>query len=238
MRVPVRLLVCAVLACPSPIAAQNGGIVISQIYGGGGNTSATLRNDFIELFNRSDKAVSISGWSVQYASATGSSWDRTLLSGTLQPGQYYLVQEAQGNGGSISLSAPDLSGGINLSATSGKVALVNNTSNLSGTAPSGSQIVDFVGYGAANAAEGSTAPELTNTAAAIRQSAGCTDTNNNRADFQGGSPSPRNSRSQAKPCTPLPGHRCTPIFSGICDERGQFCQWPGCSRRDRHNLRD
>ena len=238
MRVPVRLLVCAVLACPSPIAAQNEGIVISQIYGGGGNTSATLRNDFIELFNRSDKAVSISGWSVQYASATGSSWDRTLLSGTLQPGQYYLVQEAQGNGGSISLSAPDLSGGINLSATSGKVALVNNTSNLSGTAPSGSQIVDFVGYGAANAAEGSTAPELTNTTAAIRQSAGCTDTNNNRADFQGGSPSPRNSRSQAKPCTPLPGHRCTPIFSGICDERGQFCQWPGCSRRDRHNLRD
>src|SRR5689334_7812371 len=133
MRVPVRLLVCAVLACPSPIAAQNEGIVISQIYGGGGNTSATLRNDFIELFNRSDKAVSINGWSVQYASATGSSWDRTLLSGTLQPGQYYLVQEAQGNGGSISLPAPDLSGGINLSATSGKVALANNTSNLSGT---------------------------------------------------------------------------------------------------------
>ena len=27
-------------------------IVISQVYGGGGNSGATLTNDFIELFNR------------------------------------------------------------------------------------------------------------------------------------------------------------------------------------------
>src|SRR5678815_5613164 len=96
-------------ACTPPIAAQSAtpGVVISQIYGGGGNVNATLRNDFIELFNRSDKAVSTGGWSVQYASATGSTWDRKLLSGTLQPGQYYLVQEAQGNGGSASLPTPD-----------------------------------------------------------------------------------------------------------------------------------
>jgi hypothetical protein len=137
MRLP--LLYLEWLAGALPIAAQNTapGVVISQIYGGGGNAGATFQNDFIELFNRSDKAVSVSGWSVQYASATGSSWDRTLLSGTLQPGQYYLVQEAQGNGGSTSLPAPDLSGGINLSATSGKLALSATPLHLAALLPQG-----------------------------------------------------------------------------------------------------
>src|SRR6266566_4545389 len=104
--------------------ARGQAVVISQLYGGGGNTGSTLRNDFIELFNRGNSPVNLTGWSVQYASATGSSWDRTLLSGTIGPGQYYLVQEAEGNGGSSSLPSSDATGGINLSATSGKLALV------------------------------------------------------------------------------------------------------------------
>ena len=51
-------------------------------------------------------------------------------------------------------------------------------------------MVDFVGYGNANASEGGPAPALTNTTAAIRQAGGCADTNNNRADFSVGSPAP------------------------------------------------
>src|SRR5262245_32023863 len=78
---------------------SSSGVVISQVYGGGGNVGAILRNDFIELFNRGNSTVNLAGWSVQYASATGTSWDRTLLSGTISPGQYYLIVEAQGNGG-------------------------------------------------------------------------------------------------------------------------------------------
>src|SRR5689334_21687790 len=99
MRVRSGLLILGQLLIAVPhIAAQAGtaGIVISQIYGGGGNSDATLRNDFVELFNRGNTAISIDGWSVQYASAAGTSWDRTSLSGTIQPGQYYLIQEAQG----------------------------------------------------------------------------------------------------------------------------------------------
>ena len=46
-------------------------IVISQVYGGGGNTGAPYQNDFVELFNRGTTTVSLSGMSVQYASATG-----------------------------------------------------------------------------------------------------------------------------------------------------------------------
>jgi predicted extracellular nuclease len=71
---------------------------ISQIYGGGGNSGATLKNDFIELFNPGSTPVSLTGWSVQYASAGGTSWQVTALSGTIQPGAYYLVQESAGSG--------------------------------------------------------------------------------------------------------------------------------------------
>ena len=42
-------------------------LVISQIYGGGGNSGATYKNDFIEVFNRGSAAVNVSAWSVQYA---------------------------------------------------------------------------------------------------------------------------------------------------------------------------
>ena len=207
MRIQSGLFILCELVLAAPhVGAQSAtsGIVISQIYGGGGNSGATLRNDFIELFNRGNTPVSIDGWSVQYASASGTSWDRTLLNGIIQPGQYYLIQQAQGSGGSVSLPTPDTSGSVNLSATDGKLALVNNSTVLSGTAPSGSSIIDFVGYGSANAAEGSPAGALSNTTAAIRQSGGCTDSNNNRADFSVGSPAPRTSRSQLNLCTPLP----------------------------------
>ena len=176
-------------------------IVISQIYGGGGNKGATLRNDFIELFNRGTAAVTISGWSIQHASATGTSWDRTLLNGTIQPGHYYLIQEAQGNGGTVSLPAPDATGGIDISATADKIALVSNSINLTGSSPTGSTIVDFVGYGSANAAEGQPASALDNLTALIRQSNGCTDTSNNLNDFTTGTPNPRNSGSSANLCS-------------------------------------
>src|SRR5215213_9130738 len=67
-------------------------IVISQVYGGGGNSGATIKNDFVELFNRGTTAVNLSGWSVQYASSAGTTWAATPLGGTLAPGKYYLVQ--------------------------------------------------------------------------------------------------------------------------------------------------
>jgi len=77
------------------------GVRISQVYGGGGNSGATFKNDFIELFNQSDSPVDVSTWSVQKASANLNNWEITNLcpaGGTcvVQPGRYYLVQEAQG----------------------------------------------------------------------------------------------------------------------------------------------
>ena len=105
-------------------------MVISQVYGGGGNSGATLKNDFIELFNRSTEPLSLAGWSVQYASTAGVFSQKTDLSGTIAAGGYLLVQEAAGTGGAVSLPTPDATGAIAMAAGAGKVALVRNTALL------------------------------------------------------------------------------------------------------------
>lgn len=187
-------------------------VVISQVYGGGGNSGAPLLNDYVELYNVSDTAVSLSGWSVQYASATGtgnfSANPIATLSGSIAPGGYYLVKQGSGGAAGVALPAPDATGSVNMSGTSGKVALVNVTTGLacnggSTVCPAAelAKIVDLVGYGTANFFEGAgAAPTLSNTTAGFRGNNGCTETDNNSADFATGAPNPRNSASATNNC--------------------------------------
>ena len=177
-------------------------IVISQVYGGGGNAGSTYTHDFIEIFNRGNSTIDVAGWSVQYASATGTTWQVTNITGMIAPGKYLLVQEAQGAGGTTPLPTPEVIGVIAMGATAGKVALVNNTTALTGACPTGANIIDFVGYGAtANCFEGAgAAPAPSNTTADIRGAAGCTENDQNGTDFATGAPTPRNSATTAAPC--------------------------------------
>ena len=194
-----RTLLSPIVFCTPPTPH----LAISQVYGGGGNSGATLKNDFIEIFNRGAVAVSLGGWSVQYASSGGTgAWTQTPLSDvTLQPGQYYLVQEAQGaGGGTVDLPTPDATGTTPMSATAGKVALVSSILPLNGACPTSTSIADLVGYGAANCSEGSAVPTLSNTTAGLRNTDGCADTDNNMADFTAGAPTPRNTASPFKDC--------------------------------------
>eukprot|EP00877_Chromochloris_zofingiensis_P013879 jgi/Chrzof1/8745/Cz03g22230.t1 len=201
------------------LQSVTGQVVISQVYGGGGNLGATFTNDFIELFNRGTAAVNIGGWSVQYASSSGTTWQRTNISvatnSTLQPGQYFLVQQAAGTGGTTPLPTADATGTISMAGTAGKVALVNNQASLTDsqvTAGRSATVVDFVGFGAtANAFEG-TGPtaNLSNTVAALRGNNGCEDTDDNSADFITGAPIPRNSATTIAPCGVTPGPTPSP----------------------------
>jgi predicted extracellular nuclease len=189
-------LVAGLLAAARPAQGLSTTIVISQVYGGGGNSGATLKQDFIELFNRGTTPVNVTGWSVQYASSAGTSWAKTTLAGTIQPGRYYLVGEAFGAGGTVDLPTPDATGSIAMSATAGKVALRSNDVTMTG---SGCPIdsVDFVGYGTtANCSETAPTATLSNTTAALRGANGALETDNNSTDFAVGAPNPRNS------CTP------------------------------------
>ncbi|HKG81284.1 MAG TPA: lamin tail domain-containing protein, partial [Pyrinomonadaceae bacterium] len=188
---------------PSPSPDSSPKIVISQIYGGGGNSGAPFRNDFIEILNNGSSAINLAGWSVQYASATASTWSVTSLNSVvLLPGQYYLIQESSGGTNGITLPAPDATGPIAMAAGSGKVALVKNSAALTGACPNDPNIVDLVGYGStANCFKGSApAPAASNTNALLRAGNGCTDTRNNITDFAAGTPNPRNTVSPAVLC--------------------------------------
>jgi uncharacterized protein len=177
--------------------------VISQIFGGGGNAGAPFRNDFIEVFNRSNSNIDLSGWSVQYASATAATWSVTPLTGiTLSPGQFYLIQESSGGSNGVALTSPDATGAIAMAAGAGKVALVRNSTALTGTCPNNPNIIDLVGYGTtANCFRGpAPASAASNTNAILRMANGCNDTRNNAADFAVGTPNPRSTKSLLAPC--------------------------------------
>jgi lamin tail-like protein len=212
-RVRLVAALCAaalLLAVPSTAGSGSGTIVVSQIFGGGGNAGAPYAADFIELFNPTPAAVDVNGWSVQYATAAGNSWQATTLTGTIQAGRHYLVQLAGGAIGAP-LPAPDASGATNLSATNGKIALVREAVPLTCGATAGScaanaLVADLVGFGTASDYEGAgAAPALTSLTAALRGDEGCADSDSNSADFSAGAPAPRNSSSTAHACvTPPP----------------------------------
>ncbi|WP_081748599.1 lamin tail domain-containing protein [Nocardiopsis sp. CNT312] len=176
--------------------------VISEVYGGGGNSGADLRNDFIELGNPTDAPVSLDGWSVQYLPASPSAGTRvqvTGLSGTIGAGEYYLVGQNAGAGGSTDLPVPDATGTVSMSASSGAVLLVEGTDPVecrtAAACAAEDGIVDIVGYGSAVVHEGTPAPRLDNTTSASRDG-DLTDTDDNGADLTAGAPSPVNSAGE------------------------------------------
>jgi uncharacterized protein len=195
----------AAIATAQSATAVSPDVVISEVYGGGGNSGATLTNDFIELYNRGDAPVDISTWSVQYGSSGGTTWQRTNLSGTIQPGHWYLVQEAAGAGGITPLPTPDATGAIAMSATAAKVVLVTHQTTLTCgiTCGAADGVYDLVGYGSAtNMFETAPAPGLSNTTSASRDADG-TDTDNNSVDFTASAPDPQNSGSEPPPPPPV-----------------------------------
>ena len=198
-----------------PAAAVSPNVVISQVYGGGGNSGAAYTHDFVELFNRGTTTIPLTGWSIQYTSATGTgnfganSGLLTELSGSLAPGRYLLIQEATNAAVGAALPAPDITDAtpINMSGTGGKVALVNSATTLGCNGSSTpctpdqlARIVDMVGWDGANFFEGAAAPATTNSTAVLRNSGGCADTDNNGADFSALTPTPRNLASAPHFC--------------------------------------
>lgn len=178
-----------------------GSVVIAQVYGAGGNSGALYTHDFVVLHNRGTTAVSLAGWSLQYAAATGTSWSTAALNGSIAAGGHYLVQLVSGGAVGSALPTPDAMGSLNLAAANGKVALVSSTTALTGSCPTGGAVVDFVGFGTANCSEGgAAAPAPSNTTAAIRVQSGCVDLGNNAADFAVGAPAPLNSASPTSAC--------------------------------------
>ena len=182
-------------ACPSQGAPSS--IVISQIYGGGGNNgSSTYHNDYVELYNRGTAPVDIARWSLQYASAAGSGWSGNLqpLGGVINPDEYYLIGLGSNGANGAALPPANVTSAINIAVSAGKLALVDSLDPLVGNCPlANPHVRDFVGYGTtADCGEGAaTAPAPNVSVADYRLDHGVTDTNRNASDFTTGGPLPR-----------------------------------------------
>lgn len=183
-------------------------VVISQIYGGGGNSGATYKQKYVELFNAGSASVTLTGKSIQYASSAGTNWSgKVNLSGSIAANGYFLVVVGSGSNGTDIPVTADQTGSMSPAASNGNLALVNGTVNLACSASSCASdpaVLDLVGYGTGLAYEGTgPAPAPSATASIYRNGEGCTDTNNNAADFtKVNAPSfvPRNSASPSHSC--------------------------------------
>lgn len=202
-----------ILAMAAPAFAVSTDVRISQAYGGGGSASATasFNQDYVELFNASGFDVDISGWTIEYASNTGS-WGSSATNIFTFPADswiagcsYVLVAFGTPSAGGATLSAPDYTGNLTMSATSGKVALFNavNTNLACGLELPGT-LVDKISFGTANCPEGTNVGALSVTTAAVRNGGGTVDTDNNLADFAIVTGAmPNNSTTPPTACAPV-----------------------------------
>ncbi|MFE3370436.1 endonuclease/exonuclease/phosphatase family protein [Streptomyces sp. NPDC059173] len=193
----------AVTALPAAQAAPSATAVISEVYGGGGNSGATLTRDFVELANAGSASFEVDGLSVQYlpgSPSAGSLWQVSPLSGAIAPGGRYLVAQATGAGGTVALPAPDATGTVAMGAGSGTVALVSGTSPLTcktaADCAADTRIVDLVGYGSAVVREGSGPVPGASATASVARAASLADTDDNAADLAAGAPTPVNSKGE------------------------------------------
>ena len=207
-------------AAPSSTAP----VVVNEVYGGGGNTGATWKSDFVELHNKGATAVDLSSWSLQYKSGTGATWSgKAALTGSIQPGRSYLVQLATGTGGTQDLPTPDATGTIAMSATGGTVALVSDGTTLTCTlaaCATAASVVDLVGWGSSTTTYlgSGPAPTTSNTTSVSRT--GFVNTVDNAADFTAGEPTPVNSGTTPDPDPDPEVGACGDPATAISDIQG------------------
>ncbi len=210
------MVMTAVLASCGPQGARLGSradalgsstLVISQVFGGGGSSGARVRSDFVELHNVSSATVSLSGLSLQYASAQGVSWSKTALPDAQVPaGGFFLIELASsGSAGSVvngDFEYPTM----NIAQSDFKLALVDGLTALQGSCPVNDwSVVDFVGTSSASCFEGFDAtPSASVSTALVRAGSGCQDTDDNGSDFSTGTPTPRSAASATATCGPTP----------------------------------
>jgi len=180
-------------------------VIITEVYGGGGNSGATYTHDFVELYNTTDSDVNISGWSLQYYSATGTAAPSgtNLYSfgenSTIEPNKHFLVQLAAAGEVGAALPTPDATGTINLSGSNGKIILfttssgqaISDIANVIGN----QYFKDYVPYGTAVPIWGSSLAALNATTSASRkmESGVYVYTQNVGVDFEVVAPNPQNS---------------------------------------------
>jgi hypothetical protein len=190
----------------SAVAVPSTSLVISQLYVGAGSGDAQPRYEYVELFNKGTASVSLAGWSLQYAVEGVNTWQAFPLSGSVAPGQYYLIR-ANAAGGNASFPQADLTISLSIPVGVGKFALVNDATAIATGCSTETRVIDEVGYGTTACYEGTVIPAQSELRAYWRKGGGCTDSDNNNSDFLAVSPIPHNTSSSRNFCGGTAGTR-------------------------------
>ncbi|HXI25371.1 MAG TPA: Calx-beta domain-containing protein [Pyrinomonadaceae bacterium] len=194
-------------------------IVISQIYTRGGETGAIYQNDFIELYNRSNSVVDINGWMLHITTFEGSFPSvvgvRFVSSSSIPilPGMHMLFTFTTGGANGQPLNGDFPVPFVSLGSAGGQIVLLGKDKNLPAGCPASPDltgaVIDYVGYGTATCFEGTVTLAPAATKSLTRINGGCTDTNNNLADFSFADPNPRGLTSPIVQC----GSQSSSVFN-------------------------
>ncbi|MFJ8582806.1 ExeM/NucH family extracellular endonuclease [Micromonospora sp. NPDC093277] len=190
-------LASPLLASPASATPDGAGLVISEAYVNGGSAGASHLNKFIELFNPTSKAISLSGDTLQYRAPTStvvpSGAQVFALSGTVAAHGHFLIQLPSNGANGESLPTADMNtgGSINPGAGGGTLFIAASTS---GVLPTDASVIDKIGWGNSNSPEGNAATGNSVVLSYQRDAAG-KDTDNNAADFRVATPTPQNAAS-------------------------------------------
>lgn len=198
MRLALGLASAAVLssglvAAPTPASANPAGtgLVINEVYGAGGNSGAVYNADFVELYNPTTAAISLSGMRLQYRSAAGGVGGTATLSGSVPAKSTFLVQMSAAGSTGAALPTPDLvaSPAILMAAAGGQTILGTATTYGTGNLAAAANVIDMIGASGSNSYEGSAAGSASATVS-LNRAANGVDTNVNSADFRTTAPTP------------------------------------------------
>ncbi|WP_049822023.1 ExeM/NucH family extracellular endonuclease, partial [Arthrobacter sp. H41] len=204
----------------SGTAIAGSGVIINEAYVNGGSAGAPFKNKFVELYNPTDAAVNLEGWSLQYRSAGGTTTPTGLvqLSGSIAAKGYYLIQGNSNVSTSTAqpLPAPDASMGTSWGAGGGVLILSDRSANV-GILPAGPTaghpgVVDLLGY---DSTSFETAPALGPGGTSNQKSLNRTafvDTDDNSADFTlSATVTPTNASGTAGELPPPPEPETPPV---------------------------
>ncbi|MEO6510271.1 MAG: ExeM/NucH family extracellular endonuclease, partial [Nocardioides sp.] len=184
-----------VLAPPALANMAGTTLVISEVYGAGGNGGAVYNADYVELYNPTNAAIPLTGDYIHYRSASGTSGGSPFaLTGSVPAHGTYLVQMSATGANGVALPTADAGpAGFNMAAAGGQTFLLSSSTAITdnGQMANKAGVIDMVG------ASGSTSWETTAAGAAtvtssLNRSASGADSDINSADFSLASPTPTN----------------------------------------------
>ncbi|MFC5369583.1 ExeM/NucH family extracellular endonuclease [Arcanobacterium bovis] len=187
-------------AAPAGSYSTGASIVISEVYVRGGSSDARFR-DYVELYNPTDKDISLDGMSIQYFTKDKlSSSNSFALHGKIAPKGYFLLVGKAGNSGTESPLKADQETTLNASASAATIVLAQGTQAqtlFDGDQSANTGVIDTFGWGATKSFEGKAHKAQTAGGTSNQRADGGIDTNDNSVDFSVKSATPQYSGGDA-----------------------------------------